>query len=327
NRARRHHHREHLGRYPVQHAAVARRAAVDPDDALRGGQPRRRRTVDPASDNHTAAAAAGRTQHPAARTDLHLQGFRPDLRDDRRWSGRCDDRDADLHLSANVRILQLRYRCICGRRTHAGHAWHRDGVPLVQPARGGAVMAPTWRTSWGKTILASAIVAVYLFPVYWMVTTSLKSPADVFASPPQLIPVSPVLTAYREAVFSNSVVQRAMFSSLVIATGTMLLTLLLATPAAYALARLRLRGSGVVILLLVLSQLLPAIVVAGPLFVMFSRVDLTSTYQAIILADVSVTLQFAVIILRPYFLTVPRELEAASMLDGSTQFGAFRNIV
>jgi len=188
-------------------------------------------------------------------------------------------------------------------------------------------MAPTWRTSWGKTILASAIVAVYLFPVYWMVTTSLKSPADVFASPPQLIPVSPVLTAYREAVFSNSVVQRAMFSSLVIATGTMLLTLLLATPAAYALARLRLRGSGVVILLLVLSQLLPAIVVAGPLFVMFSRVDLTSTYQAIILADVSVTLQFAVIILRPYFLTVPRELEAASMLDGSTQFGAFRNIV
>jgi multiple sugar transport system permease protein len=60
---------------------------------------------------------------------------------------------------------------------------------------------------------------------------------------------------------------------------------------------------------------------------MFSRIDLTNTYQALILADVSVTLPFAVIILRPYFLTVPRELEAASMLDGSTQFGAFRNIV
>jgi multiple sugar transport system permease protein len=188
-------------------------------------------------------------------------------------------------------------------------------------------MIHTQRKAWRKTILASAIVAIYLFPVYWMVTTSLKTPGDVFASPPQLIPVNPVLTAYRDAVFTNSVVQRAMFSSLIIATGTMLLTLLLATPAAYALARLRLRGSGVVILLLVLSQLLPAIVVAGPLFVMFSRIDLTNTYQAIILADVSVTLPFAVIILRPYFLTVPRELEAASMLDGSTQFGAFRNIV
>jgi multiple sugar transport system permease protein len=188
-------------------------------------------------------------------------------------------------------------------------------------------MATTGRKQWRKTALASAIVVVYLFPVYWMVATSLKTSADVFASPPQLIPVHPVLTAYREAVFTNTVVQRAMLSSVIIATGTTLLTLLLATPAAYALARLRLRGAGVVILLLVLSQLLPAIVIAGPLFVMFSRIDLTNTYQAIILADVSVTLPFAVIILRPYFLTVPRELEAASMLDGSTQFGAFRNIV
>lgn len=185
----------------------------------------------------------------------------------------------------------------------------------------------TERKAWGKTIAATVIVIIYLFPVYWMVTTSLKRPPDIFASPPQFIPIDPVITAYTESVFTNSVVQRAMLSSLIIATGTMLLTLLLATPAAYALARLRLKGSGVVILLLVLSQLLPAIVIAGPLFVMFSRIDLTNTYQAIILADVSVTLPFAVIILRPYFLTVPRELESASMLDGSTQFGAFRNIV
>lgn len=188
-------------------------------------------------------------------------------------------------------------------------------------------MATTARKPWSRTIIATVIVAIYLFPVYWMVTTSLKMPADIFASPPQFIPLEPVLTAYRESVFENSVVQRSVLNSLIIATGTMLLTLLLATPAAYALARLRLRGNGVVILLLVLSQLLPAIVIAGPLFVMFSRIDLTNTYQAMILADVSHTLPFAVIILRPYFLTVPRELEAASMLDGSTQFGAFRNVV
>jgi multiple sugar transport system permease protein len=185
----------------------------------------------------------------------------------------------------------------------------------------------TARKPWGKTIIATLIVVIYLFPVYWMVATSVKTPTDIFASPPQFIPVDPVLTAYKEAVIENSVVQKAMLSSLVIATGTMVLTLLLATPAAYALARLRLRGSGVTILLLVLSQLLPAIVIAGPLFVMFSRIHMTNTFQAMILADVSVTLPFAVIILRPYFLTVPRELEAASMLDGSTQFGAFRNIV
>lgn len=188
-------------------------------------------------------------------------------------------------------------------------------------------MTTTARKPWGKTVIATIVVVIYLFPVYWMVATSLKTPTDIFASPPQFIPIEPVLTAYQEAVIENSVVQKAMLSSLVIATGTMLLTLLLATPAAYALARLRLRGSGVTILLLVLSQLLPAIVIAGPLFVMFSRIKLTNTFPAMILADVSVTLPFAVIILRPYFLTVPRELESASMLDGSTQFGAFRNVV
>ena len=107
----------------------------------------------------------------------------------------------------------------------------------------------------------------------------------------------------------------------------MLLTLVLAAPAAYALARLRLRGGALVMLLLLISQLLPSIVIAGPLFVLFSRIDLVNSYQGLILADVSITLPFAVIILRPFFLTVPLELEAAALVDGSTRFGAFWRIV
>lgn len=178
-----------------------------------------------------------------------------------------------------------------------------------------------------KTVIAGLIVVVYLFPVYWMVVTSLKTPPDIFATPPQIVPIPPVLTAYKDAVLTNHIVQSAFWSSVIISCGTMILTLILATPAAYALARLRLRGGGVVMLMLVLSQLLPAIVVAGPLFVVFSKIGLINSYPALILADVSFTLPFSVIILRPYFLTVPRDLEAASMLDGSSQFGAFLRIV
>lgn len=178
-----------------------------------------------------------------------------------------------------------------------------------------------------KTVLAGLIVMVYLFPVYWMVATSLKTPPAIFASPPQIIPYEPVLTAYRDAVINNEIVQRALLNSVIISFGTMVLTLILAIPAAYALARLKLPGGGVVMLMLVLSQLLPAIVVAGPLFVVFSKIGLINSYPALILADVSFTLPFSVIILRPYFLTVPRDLEAASMLDGSSQFGAFLRIV
>lgn len=180
---------------------------------------------------------------------------------------------------------------------------------------------------YGRTLLAAIVVGIYLFPIYWMVASSLKTQADIFAKPPQFIPTSPTLEAYREAVFNNDVVLRSILNSTIIGLGATILTLILAPPAAYALARIRPRGSGVVLLALLISQLLPAVVVAGPLFVMFSRIDLINSYQGMIIADVTATLPFAVIILRPYFLTVPRELESASQVDGSTQFGSYFRIV
>ena len=179
----------------------------------------------------------------------------------------------------------------------------------------------------GKTVIGALVVLVYLFPVFWMVSTSVKTSGAIFASPPQLVPSHPTLTAYTHAVIHNPVVLRSIVNSTIIAGGAMALTLLLATPAAYALARLRPRGGGVVLLLLLISQLLPGVVVAGPLFVMFSRIHLINSYPALIVADVTGTLPFAVIILRPFFLAVPRELEAASLVDGSTQAGAFWRVV
>jgi multiple sugar transport system permease protein len=183
------------------------------------------------------------------------------------------------------------------------------------------------RLGYTRTMLAAVIVAIYLFPVYWMVASSLKTQTDIFAKPPQFFPTNPTLSAYREAVFNNDVVLRSILNSVIIALGVTLLTLILAPPAAYALARLRLRGAGVFLLALLISQLLPAVVVAGPLFVMFSRIHLINSYQGMIIADVTSTLPFAVIILRPYFLAIPRELESASLVDGSTQFGAYFRII
>ena len=172
-----------------------------------------------------------------------------------------------------------------------------------------------------------AIVAVYLFPVYWMAISSLKTTAGIFAYPPEFFPSAPTLDAYRTAVFENDAVRAAIRSSAIISTGTMVLTLVLAAPAAYALARLRLPGGMVVLLLLLIAQLLPAIVIATPLFVLFSQLNLVSSYQALIIADTTATLPFAVIVLRPFFLAIPRELESAAMVDGDTRFGAFRRIV
>ncbi len=183
------------------------------------------------------------------------------------------------------------------------------------------------RRGYGRTAIALVFVAIYMFPVYWMVVTSIKTPPAIFASPPQIFPSHPTLEAYRTAVIHNGTVLRSVRNSTIIAVGTTLLTLLLATPAAYALARLRPRGSGAVTLLLLIGQLLPAVVVAGPLFVLFSHIHLINSFQAIILADGTITVPFAVIILRPFFLAVPKELESAALVDGSTRFGAFFRIV
>ena len=183
------------------------------------------------------------------------------------------------------------------------------------------------RRGYIMTFIGIVLVSVYLFPVFWMAVTSLKSDADIYASPPKLIPTHFQWENYRKAVFDNPPVLKAIRSSLIISFGTMALTLLLATPASYALARLRLRGGALVILLLLISQLLPGIVIAGPLFVLFSRIHLVNSYPGLILADASITLPFAVIVLRPFFLTIPMELESAALVDGSTRFGAFWRIV
>jgi multiple sugar transport system permease protein len=189
-----------------------------------------------------------------------------------------------------------------------------------------ASVASLRRRGYGSTLVGVLVVAVFLFPVFWMVATSFKTPAGIFATPPQLVPAPFTAAAYRDAVFGDPIVLRAMLSSVVVSLGTMTLTLLLAAPAAYALARLRLPGGAVVLLLLLITQLLPSIVLAGPLFVVFSRIGLVNSYQALILADTTITLPFAVIILRPFFLSVPVDLEQAALVDGATRWRSFLRI-
>jgi multiple sugar transport system permease protein len=184
------------------------------------------------------------------------------------------------------------------------------------------------KAGYGRTLAGTLIVAAYLFPVYWMLATSLKSVRDIFAVPPGLVPSPPTTAPYIEAVAGNGLVLRSILNSFVVSGGVLVFTLLLAAPAAYALARLRLRFASVALLVLLAAQMLPTIVIAGPLFINFSRVGLVDSYAALILADTAViTLPFAVIVLRPFFLSVPRDLEEAAMIDGCSRFGAFVRIV
>jgi len=105
------------------------------------------------------------------------------------------------------------------------------------------------------------------------------------------------------------------------------LTLVLAAPVAYALARLPIRGKNAFLLALLVVQMFPSIMLALPLFVMFTRIGLVNSLLAVILAITTRTLPFAALILRPFFLSLPRELEDAAFIDGCTLWSAFYRII
>lgn len=178
-----------------------------------------------------------------------------------------------------------------------------------------------------KSVLAWLIALFYLFPVYWMIVTSLKGRDETFAQPPHFWPHELTWDSYRAALSSAYGVGPALVNSLVIATGTLVLTLVIAVPAAYAVARFRGGVTTGMMVMLTVVQLLPAIAISIPMFVMFRQAGLINTYASIILADVSVTLPFAVILLRPYFKQFPLEVEEAARLDGLGPVGTIVRIV
>ena len=175
-------------------------------------------------------------------------------------------------------------------------------------------MKPT-RRPWLLTVAAALTTAAFLLPVYWMAATSLKRPDRILAVPPQWVP-APLTGENYTSAFSGGLLLRALFNSLVISCSVVALTVLLAVPLGYALARTRMRGSGAMVLALLVAQALPSIVLAAPLFIIEHRAGLTNSYVGLIVADTTVTLPFAVIVLLPLLRAVPTEVEDAALVDG-----------
>ena len=167
----------------------------------------------------------------------------------------------------------------------------------------------------------------YLFPVYWMVCTAFKTQMETFAQPPHLIPQNPTLASFRVAFSDNFGIWKALGNSAIIAAGCLVLTLLFAIPAAYAIARMRSTITTGMLILLSVVQLLPAIAISIPMFVLFRHAGMVNTLPSIILADVTGTLPFAIIMLRPFFKQFPKEVEEAARLDGLGIIGTIVRVV
>ncbi|NGO43755.1 carbohydrate ABC transporter permease [Streptomyces ureilyticus] len=182
------------------------------------------------------------------------------------------------------------------------------------------------RHPWLLTATATLICAAFLLPVYWMLNTSLTEPDHILGESPRWIP-APATTENYSAALDDDALLQALFNSLVISSGVVALTLLFGVPLSYALARVRMRGSGTMVLALLVAQLPPSIVLAAPLFILERRAGIDDTYLGLIAADTTLTLPFAVIVLRPVLGGVPRDVEEAALVDGCGLMGVLLRIV
>lgn len=181
--------------------------------------------------------------------------------------------------------------------------------------------------NWVLLGVALALAALYLFPLYWMYITSIKSGSEMFATPPAFWPEKANWQIYPE-VWNSRGMGRYMYNSLVIATGTMALTALTGTGCAYVLARFRNRWIDVALFLVLMLQVLPASLMITPIFVGFNQFGLLDTPRfAVILATTAKTMPFFVILVRATFMSVPYELEESALVEGNSRIGAFFFIV
>ena len=175
-----------------------------------------------------------------------------------------------------------------------------------------------------STLLGLLITALFLFPFYMILESSFMAHTDVLRYPPPFFPPEVTLAGYATALTSSA---GFILSSLNYGIGTVVVTLLIATPAAYSLARFQSRLGLFLLVALILAQMAPGFVVANALYAMFSRLHLINTSIAVILADSTVAVPFAIIIMRAFMLNIPNELSEAAMVDGAGHWTIFWSIV
>ena len=178
---------------------------------------------------------------------------------------------------------------------------------------------PVW-----KVALGILFTAVMLFPVYWMVNVSLTKTQDLRDSPPHVIPLDPTFEGF-EAVFRTQLPNLA--TSLLIGFGCVVLTVVIAAPAAYAIALLNLRGGRTLNFVLLVAQMIPGVVMAMGFYAIYVRVGLLNSVWGLILADSTVAVPFGVLLFTAFMSGLPKELLQAARVDSASAWRTFTAVV
>jgi len=174
--------------------------------------------------------------------------------------------------------------------------------------------------------LAGAIVIVFI-PLLWMLSVSFRPNIEVMRMPPTWLPEVFTLEGYAK-IFSNPRYLLVFFNTALVSLLVTLISLFLGAMAAYALARFKFAGQRTVLMFLITTQMFPLVLLCIPYFRIFISLGLYDTRTSLVIVYLTFTLPFCVLMLRSYFLNIPRDIEEAAMVDGCSRLGAiFRTLV
>lgn len=177
-------------------------------------------------------------------------------------------------------------------------------------------------------VLSVVLLCVLLFPLFWILMTSLKTEQEIFRIPPTIIPEKLNLQSYAAQVETGDFNMFQSFAnSFIISVGATVISVILAVPASYGIAKYRFRGRKVMLLGFLVTQMLPVAVLLTPMFILFRGMNLYNTAGAAILADATIGIPFSILILKNYFASIPKDLEEAAYIDGCNRFSAFIRVL
>ncbi len=174
-----------------------------------------------------------------------------------------------------------------------------------------------------RYFLVILFLVFFLFPVYWIVAMSLKSRVEAISIPPIWF-FKPKIGNYFKVL--ESPFSRAMINSLIVSSCSVLLSILIGTPAAYALARFQFKHKSDLLFWILSTRMAPYIAVGIPFFLIFRNLGMLDTHIALIIVYLTFNLSFVIWLMRSFFMEIPQELEEAALVDGSTELGAFLKI-
>lgn len=179
----------------------------------------------------------------------------------------------------------------------------------------------------GFYIIAAITVIMSFFPIVWLIITSIKTKADIYAWPVEYLPNPVTLDNYTNILAETPELLRYILNSFIVATTTTFIILAFGGLAAYSLGRLTYRGRNAILILILAVSMFPPLALLPSLFSMFLELKLINTYPGLVIGHIGLYMPIAIWILSNFYKTVPQEIEDAARVDGASSLRIFWSII